>query len=162
MQRLPFQLKDTVVRYLLSALFLLIFLQGCQTVDEYKEPTATGSAVATLTGTSRRDGLTHWTQFAVEEIDQKPISLFQTGTSAEFKVTPGQHKVLVLSAFNRGWGGYCPCESRHIVTGNFSAGNAYRVNGEVVDNRTRVWIENATTGKVVSNVDEEAYTSYGY
>ncbi len=147
------------MRYVVGIILLAIVLQGCTTINEYSEPKSAAAQVALLKGKSDRQGLATWSYFVVEAIDEQPISFFKTGTGFDFKLTPGKHKILMKAGFNRGWGDLCPCESRLVVTGSFSAGNTYRLNGKVVDNRIKAWVENADTGAIVSNTDEEAYVS---
>jgi hypothetical protein len=148
------------MRLLSTILLTALMLQGCgTTANTYVNPQIDSANAAVLVGKSDRRNLSNWTFFVIEAIDGQSVSFFKSGAIYEHTLTPGIHKILVRGSFNTGWGRACPCESRLVLVADFAAGQRYRVNGEVRDNRMVAWIENATTSQPVSNVAEEPYVT---
>lgn len=146
------------MKRLFAVLLCFILLQACTTTENsYVDPAGPASSMATLKGTMNSESLVVFTAFSVQAIDERNIPFSRRGTSYKFNLTPGKHKILVDGSFNTGWGSDCPCEARLVVSADFKAGSAYRLNGKVKDNRILAWIEEVTTSKRVSAVAEEPY-----
>ena len=136
-------------------LLLSLVLVSCATPSHYYQSPETGANASSLTNTTQRASIDHFTRFTVTYIDNTQVSYrrpwFDPFKNMDtIRVSPGQHKIIIKSEFDRK-GSDCPCTALAELSFTAKDGVAYRVQGEVLENSVAFWIEERESGKVITD-----------
>jgi hypothetical protein len=140
------------IKYLL--LILPILLIGCSSMNSYQEPTTGSQPLATVKGSSTRDGLFVWSNLNVTSIDNKQVGMVWSENS-NINVVPGPHLFVISSTFNQGFGSG-PYNSITEVYATLKPGMQYRFVGKPYGASMNVWAEDSR-GQRVSGVGSSNY-----
>jgi hypothetical protein len=112
-----------------------------------------------LTGSAREEGWYKWERYRLMALDGTFIRepFFVAGVKAKAKVSPGLHRAVVSAQFERSYSSGGPFEAIIMVPFEAKEGVAYRISGQVSDNKIDVWIEDADSGTRVSEIASGEY-----
>lgn len=143
-------------RAFLSVLLLLV-LSACAS-NPYKIDKDQVENVSSIKGYSERDGLFTWLSARIESIDGKSVSyILKSETDYEIPVTPEMHKFLVLTEFNKSFGGACPCVTFTELVAPIAPNSSYGLKARVDGAGVEVWIENLADSTAITEVVKTRY-----
>ncbi|MDX1900718.1 MAG: hypothetical protein SFW66_01780 [Gammaproteobacteria bacterium] len=141
------------MRLKIFTLISLMSLVGCASVNSYVEPKSGSEPLATVSGSSTREGVFDWSSFMVNSIDNKHVGMVWSEKS-KINVKPGQHLFVIGSQFNRGLGDG-PYSSLTEVYATLKPGMDYKFIGQPRGAHMRVWA--TASGQKVSKVGSSLY-----
>jgi hypothetical protein len=135
------------------ALLAVLALTACASKNDYIAPTREAGPVSSIKGYHERNGLADWVHAYIQMVDNKDVSyLFKDETDSEVLITPGAHRLVAYTAFNRGFSSPCPCETQAELELTAKADTAYRLRIERDGLKVKHWIEEVSTGSAATPV----------
>ena len=134
--------------------FLSVLLTGCASFNSYTEPKTGSQPLATVSGSSYRNGLFDWNTNMVTSVDDKQIGMVWSEDS-KINVIPGSHSFVISSQFNRGFG-TGPYSSITELRATLKPGTSYRFTSKPQGASLKVWAED-DHGQRISNIASSNY-----
>lgn len=135
---------------LIALPFLAALLVSCAS---YQQPNSANAA--TVSGSSTRNGFFDWSTTSVYTIDNQLV-LSAWSVESKIRVSPGMHRFMVFTQFDRNFFDGGPYEARTDVTATLRPNQHYRFVSKVDGSKVKVWAVN-NQGQPLTSVVSSSY-----
>lgn len=130
------------------ALAVVMLLNGaCSSTAPRDTVLSHQAKVATIQSYEYRKSVFNWGRYTVLAIDNTPVSKMCWDCSdRQYPLAPGAHSILIRANFNFQFSGPGPFEAYVAAPILAEEGRHYIVQGEIQDDKVKVWIMDMATG----------------
>ncbi|WP_290579586.1 hypothetical protein [Ketobacter sp.] len=147
-------------------LVFILLLSGCASNPQHYAQPIHSAETASLSNISTRNSVNDWIRFQVTYIDELWLS-YRRPWYDPFRdmdtilLSSGQHHIVVKAEFNRS-NVDCPCTAIGDLNFHAEPGKSYKVNGELVGDAVRFWVEELPSGQLASDAVASPYVKLKY